>query len=93
MDFDIVDYQKPVVPTPADATTESILRDILNPLLGVSTVTQYWSQLTQELDGGVLYGYCGFGSGTAAQFERAMQIVETYMPSYLNPIPEAELID
>ena len=93
MDIDIVDYVKPVVPTPADATTESILRDILNPLLGEETVTTYWSQLTQELDGGVLYGYCGFGAGTAAQFERAMQIVENYMPSYLNPITEAQLID
>ena len=92
MDVDIVDYVKPVVPTPEDATTESILRDILNPLLGEATVTQYWSQLAQELDDGVLYGYCGFGSGTAAQFERAMQIVENYMPSYLNAVTEAQEI-
>lgn len=92
INVDIVDYVKPVVPTPADATPESILRDILIPLLGEDTVTTYWSQLHQELDGGVIYGYCGFGAGTAAQFERAMQIVENYMPSYINPITEAELI-
>ena len=95
IDVDVKGYSKPVNPTPEDATTQSVMYDILHALLNPSLTWEDFvsHNLVQEVSTGVWYGYCSLGTADESLFARGLQIVEQYLPAYLAPVSEPELID
>ena len=92
MDVDVVKYEKPTFPTPEGATTATVMEDILDSFYSASyTLDDYinGNVCSLEDDGTTYYGYVSLGTGTAAQFPIAFQIVENYLPNYIIPVSEA----